>query len=68
MTGDSHHIVMDDGSGDAGNIGPNASSTAIPLKGSAGTHHCTTHPTMVGTINGVAMPAPSPTPGPAPGY
>ncbi len=56
-----HHIVMDDGSADVGDIAPGASSRALTLKN--GPFHCTLHPTMVGSING-SLPAPSPEPPP----
>jgi plastocyanin len=64
-TGVLHHIVMDDGTvvGDVA-AGATISST---LKGSGGNYHCTTHPTMVGSINGASAP-PVPTPNPSGGY
>ncbi len=46
-----HHIVMDDGSADAGTIAPGATSGAISVK-SGGNYHCSIHPSMVGSING----------------
>lgn len=53
-----HHIVMDDNSIDFGNLAPGASSQARGVTG--GTFHCTLHPSMVGSINGVSAPAPAP--------
>ena len=47
-----HHIVMDNGSADFGNIAPGATSTIITVPAGSGNFHCTTHPTMVGAING----------------
>ena len=60
-----HHIVMDDGSVDFGNISPGASSAAKSV-GAGGNFHCTIHPSMVGTINGAV--APTPAPGSGDGY
>ncbi len=47
-----HHIVMDDGSGDLGDIPPGASKTLTVRSASATAFHCTLHATMVGSING----------------
>jgi len=60
-----HHVVMDDGSGDLGDIAP-GSSKSMTLKGSGGNYHCTIHSTMVGSINGAT--APEPPPCTTPGY
>lgn len=54
-----HHIVMDDGSSDFGDLTPGSTSRGLTLsKGTALTFHCTIHPAMVGTINGAVMPDP----------
>jgi plastocyanin len=63
-----HHIVMDDGSADFGNIAPGAASTAMAVPGSGGTYHCTIHPSMVGSINGDSAPQPPSDGGSTPGY
>ena len=60
-----HHIVMDDGTV-VGDIAAGATVNTT-VKGSGGNYHCTTHPTMVGSINGAAAP-PDPTPNPSGGY
>ena len=60
-----HHIVMDSGV-TIGDIAPGATVTTT-LSGSGGTYHCTTHPTMVGSINGASAP-PDPTPNSSGGY
>jgi hypothetical protein len=61
---DTHHIVMDDGSADFGNLPPGATT---PAKGVAsGNFHCANHPSMVGSINGLT--APTPAPGSGDGY
>ena len=58
-----HHIVMNDGSADLGDISPGATSS-MTLKGSGGNFHCTIHSSMVGSINGdVPEPPPCNTPG-----
>ena len=53
-----HHIVMDDGSADFGNLSPGASGPARAV--TSGNFHCTNHPSMVGSINGVTPPVPAP--------
>jgi plastocyanin len=47
----SHHIVMNDGSADFGDIAPGGSGTRR-LTTNGGDYHCTIHQTMVGNING----------------
>jgi plastocyanin len=59
-----HRIVMNDGSADTGNLGPGASSQARGV--GSGDFHCTIHPSMVGTVNGLT--APEPPPGSGDGY
>ena len=46
-----HHIVLNDGSLDAGDIAPGAFSPALRLATDGANYHCTIHPTMVGSIN-----------------
>jgi hypothetical protein len=50
--------VMNDGA-PIGTVGPGATLTT-QLSGSGGNFHCTTHPTMVGSINGARAPDPPP--------
>jgi plastocyanin len=59
-----HHIVMNDGSADLGDIVPGASKS-ITAKAAVSNFHCTIHSTMIGSINGSAPPEPPPctTPG-----
>src|SRR5262245_11661993 len=60
-----HHIVIDDGSADLGDIGPGATSRAVTLRsGNTLNFHCTMHPSMVGSINGAKAPDPAPCPDP----
>jgi plastocyanin len=56
-TPETHHIVMDDGSVDFGDIAAGASSER-ELKTGGGNFHCTIHATMVGSINGQLPPEP----------
>jgi plastocyanin len=49
--GVTHHIVLNDGSLDTGNIAPGATSAAIRLGVNGANYHCTIHPGMVGSIN-----------------
>lgn len=58
-----HHIVMDDGSADLGELAPGATSKSVTVKGS-GQFHCTIHSSMVGAINGPIPDAPPCTAGP----
>src|ERR1051325_5561602 len=46
---ETHHVVLDDGETDAGNVGAGAFSAAMPLV-APGSYHCTIHPSMVGRI------------------
>jgi len=46
-----HHIVLNDGSLDTGDIAPGKSSPAMPLTVNGARYHCTIHPGMVGSIN-----------------
>ena len=60
-----HHIVMNDGSFDSGDIMPGATSPTMKLSSAGGSYHCTLHPTtMFGSINVATDPAPSPSPSP----
>ena len=60
-----HHIMLDDGSADLGDVSPGATSRAFVVKNStATTYHCTIHRSMVGSINGQQVPTPPPCPDP----
>ncbi len=74
-----HHIVMDDGSADFGDLAPGATSQAKAVFGRLvtgasnqpqavgnGNFHCKNHPSMVGSIGGTV--APDPPPGSGDGY
>ena len=52
-----HHLVLDDGSGDLGDVMPGATSRGFTLRSAnAANFHCTLHSTMVGSINGATAP------------
>ena len=60
-----HHLVMDDGSADLGQIGPGAVSRGFTLRSAtASNFHCTQHSSMVGSINGATAPDPPECPDP----
>jgi plastocyanin len=60
-----HHIMLDDGSADLGDVNPGATSKGLTLKNSnAARFHCTIHSSMVGTINEAAAPPTPPCPDP----
>lgn len=59
-----HHIVMDDGSADLGDIAPGQTSKTITIKGAAN-FHCANHPWMVGAVNQAVPEQPPCTGGPA---
>src|SRR2546425_4756688 len=42
-----HHIVMNDGSFDSGDIGAGATSKEMRLSSAGGQYHCTIHPTTM---------------------
>ena len=56
-----HHIVMDDGSFDLGEVTPGSTSKGLTLKtANPATFHCTIHSSMVGSLNGQSAPEPPP--------
>jgi plastocyanin len=59
-----HHIVMDDGSADFGDVAPGQTSKTVTIKGSAN-FHCANHPWMVGAVNQAVPDQPPCTGGPA---
>jgi plastocyanin len=44
-----HHVLLNNGALDTGNLGPGQFSAAMTL-GQTGPYHCTIHPDMVGTL------------------
>lgn len=56
-----HRLVLDDGTGDFGEVAPGATSRGVVLRNAnPATFHCTLHATMVGSINGLTAPATPP--------
>ncbi|HVD93920.1 MAG TPA: hypothetical protein VNC21_16605 [Vicinamibacterales bacterium] len=53
-----HHLVMDDGSGQTADIPGGATSAAMSI-GSNKSYHCTIHPGMVGGFNGTEVEPPA---------
>lgn len=49
--GVTHHIILNDGSVDFGEVAPGATSTPKLLGVNGANYHCTIHPGMVGSIN-----------------
>lgn len=58
-----HHILLNDGTMDTGDIAPRASSPPQRLAVDGANYHCTIHPTEVGSINS-ASGTPPPCQGP----
>jgi plastocyanin len=55
-----HRIVLNDGSGDTGDIGPGATSRALQVSAGGTNYHCSIHPGMVGSIRTEAGEPPPP--------
>ena len=54
-----HHIVLDNGSADLGDLAPGSTSRALAIANTNELRfHCTVHASMVGTINGAVLPDP----------
>jgi plastocyanin len=45
-----HHVVLNNGSLDTGDIAPGASSRAMSVNTGGGPYHCSIHPSMVGSL------------------
>jgi plastocyanin len=45
-----HHVVLNDGSLDTGDLAPGASSQPMSINTGGGPYHCSIHPSMVGTV------------------
>ena len=54
-----HHIVLNDGSIDIGDIAPGATSRVVTMPASGTNYHCSIHPGMIGGIS-VGSGAPPP--------
>jgi plastocyanin len=53
-----HHVMLDDGSGQTADIAPGATSAPMTI-GSNKSYHCTIHPEMVGGFNGAQVDPPA---------
>lgn len=56
---ETHHVVLNDGSVDTGDIAPGATSRAVTMPGTGTNYHCTVHPGMIGAV-AAASGAPAP--------
>jgi plastocyanin len=59
-----HRIMLNDGTGDTGNINPGATSIAIRMPAAGANYHCTIHPGMIGSIRAASGEPPPPCTGP----
>jgi plastocyanin len=55
-----HHVTLNDGSVDTGDIAPGASSRVVMMPAGGTNYHCTLHPSMIGSV-AAASGAPPPT-------
>ena len=58
-----HHVVLNDGSVDTGDLPPGASSQPMAIAAAGGQYHCSIHPVMVGSVNQNTSDMPAPCPG-----
>ena len=59
-----HHVVLNDGSVDTGDLQPGASSQPMAIAAAGGQYHCSIHPVMVGSLNQNTSNEPAPCQGP----
>jgi len=59
-----HHIVLNDGSIDTGDIAPGATSRAVTMPASGTNYHCAIHLGMIGGVDGTSNSEPPPCTGP----
>jgi plastocyanin len=59
-----HHIVLNDGSADTGDIAPGATSRTLAIPAAGTNYHCSIHPGMVGAVNAASGAAAPPCEGP----
>jgi plastocyanin len=59
-----HHIVLNDGSVDTGDIAPGATSRAVTMPSAGTNYHCSIHLGMIGGIDASAGGEPPPCTGP----
>jgi plastocyanin len=67
-----HHVVLNDGTIDTGDLAPGATSAVFTMPVNGTNYHCTLHPTMIGSVNPSSGGAPPACTGqycdPGPGY
>jgi len=59
-----HHVVLNDGSVDTGDIAPGATSRAVTMPSSGTNYHCSIHTGMIGGVSAVSGDAAPPCTGP----
>jgi plastocyanin len=55
-----HHIVLNDGTVDTGDIPPGGTSKTVTMPGAGANYHCSIHPGMIGSTSAAAGGAPPP--------
>ncbi len=55
-----HHIVLNNGSVDTGDIAPGATSRAVTMPTTGTNYHCSIHPGMIGSSNAASGAPPPP--------
>lgn len=53
-----HHITLNDGSVDTGDIAPGATSRVVTMPGNGTNYHCSVHPGMIGSVAAASGPPP----------
>jgi len=59
-----HHVVLNDGSVDTGDIAPGATSRAVTMPSTGTNYHCSIHTGMIGGVSAVSGDAAPPCTGP----
>ena len=59
-----HHVVLNDGSVDTGDIAPGATSRAVTMPSGGTNYHCSIHTGMIGGVSAVSGDAAPPCTGP----
>jgi plastocyanin len=55
-----HRIVLNDGTGDTGDIAPGATSNAVRVPMGGANYHCSIHPGMIGSVRAATGEPPPP--------
>jgi plastocyanin len=55
-----HHVALNDGGLDTGDLAPGATSRAVQMPSSGTNYHCTIHTDMIGSVNAASGAAPPP--------